>query len=262
MPVEDKIGYGELTEVKTQHFARIIAMHLAITQAVLNRNPHFGPRYRYVDMTAGKGYTPNGFTGSPLLFLEKAESYKFRKAYRADFIEQNEGNLEELKRNVGKLTEEEGWRSPDVHYHHGKYEQVIPSLFRAVDWREMGLVFVDPSGTLPNFGTLKTISSIRPKMEILVYLSTTNVKRVYHTKSKLLSDHIGSINKKHWLVRRPFTWDQHKWTFLLGSNTDIFKSYKSIDFLRLDSKEAQQFFPTLDLSAKQRMEKKQPRLFD
>jgi hypothetical protein len=70
------------------------------------------------------------------------------------------------------------------------------------------------------------------------------------------------MGKKYWLIRKPLSWDSHKWTFLLGSNTGNFKNYKSIDFYRLDSDEAQQFFPKLNLSEKQRMKRKQPPLLD
>jgi hypothetical protein len=48
---------------------------------------------------------------------------------------------------------------------------------------------------------------------------------------------------------------------LLGSAWDKFKNYKQIEFMRLDSEEAQSFFPKLNLSAKQRMAEKQPPLF-
>jgi hypothetical protein len=47
-----------------------------------------------------------------------------------------------------------------------------------------------------------------------------------------------------------------------GSNTDLFKDYRRIDFYQLDSKEAEAFFPKLNLSSRQRMDRLQPRLFD
>ena len=70
------------------------------------------------------------------------------------------------------------------------------------------------------------------------------------------------VGKQHWLIRKPISWDTHKWTFLLGSNKDIFKDYKKIDFFRINSTEAQNFFPKLNLSEKQRQVLAQPPLFD
>lgn len=89
-------------------------------------------------------------------------------------------------------------------------------------------------------------------MEILLYVPTTNIKRVHHLTDRLLSDAMADIGKKYWLVRRPLTWDSLKWTFLLGSNTPLFKDYDKIDFVRLDSPAGQAIFPALNLSRKQR----------
>ena len=71
-----------------------------------------------------------------------------------------------------------------------------------------------------------------------------------------------SIAKRHWLVRKPISGDRHQWTFLLGSNSDLFKDYGKIDFFRIKSQQAVQFFPRLDLSSRQRQQRLQPPLFD
>ena len=65
MPVEDGIGYGELTPIKIEHLAKIIEMHLLITQATLKKHSYYHQWYRYIDLTAGKGISPNEIKGSP-----------------------------------------------------------------------------------------------------------------------------------------------------------------------------------------------------
>jgi hypothetical protein len=76
-------------------------MHMAITQAVIKKHPTFyESEYRYVDLTAGKGQTPDGNIGSPMVFLEKVSDAKFDISYRADFIERDIENFDALKKTV------------------------------------------------------------------------------------------------------------------------------------------------------------------
>lgn len=105
------------------------------------------------------------------------------------------------------------------------------------------------------------MTKLRPRMEILIYLPATNIKRLFPYTNKLLSDFMKTIGKKYWLIRKPIPWDQHQWTFLLGINKDILKDYKKIDFFKLDSEQAQSFFPKLNLSSKQMRDAVQPKLF-
>lgn len=100
MPIENGVGYGEYTGVKIEHLSKILAMHMAITQAVIRKHDFYESLYRYVDLTAGKGGTPDGNIGSPLVFLEKASDTKFTIPFRADLIEREQSNIDELKQVV------------------------------------------------------------------------------------------------------------------------------------------------------------------
>ena len=264
MPKIDHVGFGKFTAPKMEVFRRIVGMHLVVTQAVLNNRPAYKQLYKYVDATSGKGYTPESeLLGSPLMFLRAVHEEKFFKDFEINLIEQDQNNFEELRENVKNYCEKQNWRDEgSIRYHLGSYEDIFLEIFRVENNRELGLIFIDHSGDLPNFDMIKAVSELRPRMEILLYLSARNIKRLHHLTNRSLFDYMQEISKSHWLIRRPDKFDNLEWTFLLGSNADIFKDYKKIDFFRLESDEAQRFFPKINLTSKQRMEKLQPRLWE
>lgn len=261
MPIENGVGYGEYTGVKIEHLSKILAMHMAITQAVIKKHAsYYEPEYRYIDLTAGKGSTPDGNSGSPIIFLDKTNDAKFDIPFRADLIEREPNNIESLKKVIHSHpmgNSEQG----KIHFHLGDYENIAPQLFKSKKDFELGLVYVDPSGDLPDFKTITHIINMRPRMEILLYLSATNIKRQYQQTKKFLADFLQETSKEHWLIRKPLKGDSHQWTFLLGSNIGFFKPHKKINsyFCLLDSPEGKEIFEKMNLSQDQRFEQKQPR---
>ena len=261
MPKVDDVGYSESTVEKIAHLEKILGMHLAVTQAVLNKHLNYPHLYRYVDLTAGKGFSPDGkLKGSPITFLEQAEADNIYLPYRADFIERNPKNIAELEKNVAEVVARNGWADRKLFYHNGDYRKKIQELFPDVNPNEFGLTFVDPSGELPDFETLHDIAVKRPKMEILIYLASTNVKRQHQYTQRDLEDYINGVGKAYWLCGRPAIHDHFKWIFMLGTSTDVFKNYKRIGFYRLDSEEGQDLFLKVKLTKEEHKEFIQPPL--
>jgi three-Cys-motif partner protein len=261
MPIKNGIGYSEFTPKKIEDFSKIIAMHLAITQAVINRNPAIFPReYHYIELTAGQGYSPDGQKGSPLVFIEKAEEEKFYLPIKADFIDCESGNISELIENLKRLKTERNWTKVSWEFHCGNYQDEIKKILNTKH-NNLGLVFIDPTGSPPDKTTLRHISTYRPKMDVLIYISATNVKRILKYTNLRLTDYIQETSKKFWLIRKAQKSDKHKWTFLLGSNTKL-SEHKGIKLFSLESEIGQAILEDLNYTTKEKFESIQPKLFE
>ena len=252
MPIKNGVGFGTHTELKINHLRNILAMHINITGAVIDKCRYYERVYHYIDATAGPGKCPElGLIGSPMVFIKTAQS---KGLYcKCDLIEIRQEHCDSLSRNLNQHQCING----TINIHCDDYAEVLSTLMLP-NRNQLGLIFVDPSGEVPDFEVIGKALEGRPRMEVLFYLPAANLKRFYHHTGMKLANYMQQVHKNHWLIREPV--GRHQWTFLLGSNTDLFKSYSKIGFYRFDSLEAQRIFPVLNFTKDELQHAKQASL--
>lgn len=239
MPIISGQGYGPQTARKQEDFRGLIRLHLEICQGIFTRNLS-NHHYHYIDANAGSGQY-EGHTGSPLIFLEEIK--KRSMLFDAYFLEINPSNCSALRSLV--RTE------PNVQVIEGDHHETLPNVALRPP-PSLGLIYCDPNGTAPPFDILANLSQ-KPayqKMDVLMYLSASNIKRVSNAFSRRrLKDLMAPIAKKHWLVRTPA--DKHEWTFILGTNWTKFPAWHRAGFYGLDSEQGNTILEYLHCTKKE-----------
>jgi hypothetical protein len=231
MPLDGSIGYGQWTAWKQEHYRRIIRRHIAIIDLR-------GPIHHF-DLTAGWGFQegPDGLIpGSVVTFLDEAR--KARHPYSAWFFEKDYLTFRRLKETVDERESSHG----ETFCISGDYrEELIPRLrkLRIDMWPKepYGLIYVDHSGDLPDFDVLSVANAVAPRLDLLMYLPATNIKRIAKSpdceETRRLQEALFAIGKRRWLIRE--AQGAHQWTLLLGTNWVGYREDPSIALFAMDS---------------------------
>lgn len=257
----DGVGYSKSTIKKLEYLSVIFKYHLKITNAVLEKNDYFLQSYRYIDLTAGKGYIPDIGDGSPIIFIKSVKETNFKSPIFIDLIEKENKNIISLKKIIKSTGDFPSNIQPNcINYYESNYEDEVPRIIKNKS-KEFGLIYVDPTGQLPSLDTLRYIAENRPLMEILIYISATNIKRQQHYIEIELIDFTKQVKKESWLIRSPQKSDKFQFTFLMGSNAKkLFREYKQISFYPIDSKNGKDIVNRLNLTKANYQKKIQPKL--
>lgn len=248
-----EIGQSEWTFNKQEDFRSVIRMNIRLT--IAGKNGWAAPFYRYFDLNAGCGQY-NGIVGSPLIFMQEAESLEVD--YKAILIEKETENCMKLKdissgfnghieiANMDHVDYFSNWRPIDSYM--GKLR---------------GAIYHDPNG-MPSFDLLADISRMKDfrHIDMIVYLSATTVKRVrgaFPNRYKALLDSLKIIDKPFWKVRFPKGHQQ--WTFLIGTRWDKYPDWANRGFHDLRSPNGKEIIEKLSLTAKEFHEQHQNGLF-
>ncbi len=257
---KNDVGVSEYTDLKQQIFRELLKMHIRIVKGILSRNEWPDQRYWYIDLTAGPGKY-DGHVGSPVIFHEEIE--KAGMPYSAILFEREQ----KFHESLGKYFEEmknSGQVTGEVEIVHKPYQEGKKDTnFKRPRY---GLVYIDPSGDMPDFDYLGDISRYKANqyMDFLINISATNVKRIRKSPdtdfSENLMELLGKLDKKHWLVREPYA--KHQWTMLIGTNWDAFPKFKGRRFFRTNEPDGRDILQRLSMTTSEYEEAYQLTLFN
>jgi len=255
MPVdENQVGHGDYTELKTFNFKKIVEMHARVCKGIIPRSTWCDRRYFYLDLTAGTGFLPK--TNQPncahvMINTLRSTGLEFQ----AHLIDEN--NADTLRANLD--------RSPALYYYPNNHNDIMENIIsRHLKKPSYGLMFYDPNSPGITNGNWQSLDSIADaytkypalgKVDLMMYLSGTAVKRANSSTQKKLWDWLATINKKYWVIRKPKgTW---QWTFILGTNWDSYPSIKSIGFHPSNTPEGSNYFDTINFT-REKLDKMHP----
>ena len=144
----------------------------------------------------------------------------------------------------------------------GDHTDTLPTFFNLPRRRKKyGLLYADPSGVAPPFNLLAAFASHYKRIDLLIYLSATNLKRkraAQNGSTPTLIDELSNIDKDQWIIREPH--GQHQWSFLLGSNWLNYPTYESEGFHRVSSATGQCILHRLNYTENERQQYEQLKL--
>jgi three-Cys-motif partner protein len=257
MPLDGSAGYGEGTPRKRHDFKDYQRLHLQVARAVMNRSDWAGDIYHYVELYAGPG-RPGGEEGTPLIFVENAlEEGGEWNAYFCEIDPESVQRLGTELSTYGRVAFERSAVYPRDH-REAVIEIASHIQARSPGKRAFGLIFADPNGTRldEEIESIQTLSEAHPRMDILLYLSATSIKRSRSLfGSSSLLERLAAIGKQRMLIREPHT--EQQWTFVLLTNWGQYPDWRRRSFHDSNSKAGARILEKLELTPKERQEKNQ-----
>jgi hypothetical protein len=242
MPVDNGYGWSWHTPIKQAHYAEIVYKHVNVVAGMLGVYPKWiYPAYHLLDVTAGWGIDPaTGKDGSPLVFLRRVMNLPM--PYRCWFFEKEREQFESLQKKVVPVREDD--RCIGLECVHASFEHRLLETAREIKERcrgkqAFGLLYYDPTGeAIPDdlIHLLKRFNRILPRMDILINISATNVKRTANstacTNYRPLKACLNDLDRKVWLIREIHRGDAFQWTFVLGTGYSSFPNLEQIGLYR------------------------------
>lgn len=249
-----KQGQSELTPRKEYDLNEILHYLFSVHRAILRKHDYLTRLpFLYCDINCGSGEnTQVGCEGSPSVFMRAMSHFSFK--VNAYFVDIEKERTDELKRTIVP--------APWVNVICGDHAEILPVIVNGSKRGSHGLIYHDPNG-MPSLDLLERVFQDRnaKSVDVLIRLNATVIKRCRTAWPdrgyECLSDMLGRISKKNWLIQEPQS--VHQFSFLLGSNFSNLSELKKIGMHLLDSGEGQAIFDKLNLT-KNEIEYNHPRL--
>ena len=245
------------TEAKEADFRGILDMHITICKGILRR--HQAAPYLYADLYAGPGHLEfNGrrFLGSPLIAQELLTRAGI--PYEAIHFEKDPEVAARLAEALWVPTSLVDVPNADsAPIYNEAFQDGFPRWLERAGRQpdRYGVVYADPIRDEIPHELLNQAARMMPKVDLLSYVSATQYKRRRGVDSgrPYLADHIGAVDKRIALIRKPLgAW---QWTFVLWSNWVNLPDWQRRGFYRLDSEDGRLILDRLNLTAREHKDK-------
>lgn len=254
------IGVSEETPYKRAALGSLLEVITRVSQSVMRRSPWADRRFWIYDLNAARPYYPdaagNTISGSAVMGVEIAR--RLELDYQAYLCELRQDNADALANHfVGDKL---------VKVLAGKAEDTLPKELARAGSPRFGYVYSDPNGpTQIPVALLETIfrRPVYKCTDLILYAAAGTLKRCIEAGIEVddLDTFRKRINKKYWMVRTPRGSNGQQWTFLVGTNWDLFPKLTKQGFYRLDTPEGQEIWRNLSLTKKQAAQQVQPSFF-
>lgn len=263
MPLEYAAGISGNSPLKQQNYRTILTAQMHMVLAMMRRHTWICPRYLHIDLNAGPGQYSDGMLGSPLIAADICQQLSI--AFSSWCIEKEAATYAHLLQGFQARYPEKHASLFTVSEHarfrlvHDDAAHALSCLMHVIEghprWNNLnaiyGMIYTDHNG-LPNFPLLAQCAEWFARVDILMHVPATVIKRCFYSPAnqldKRLNDLMNGIKKDYWLVREPH--NHFQWTFVLGTNWDDFPEFAKIGLYRTDSQRGRSILKKLSLNAK------------
>lgn len=206
---------------QSREFTLYKELGLSAIFSILVNNRRWQKEYKYIDLNSGAGWNASAkVKGSPLVFIETAE--KLNRRYTAYFVDRRQ----EAIQNLSYILKD---RLLYCNLYVADNKDALE--FLPLNPWDAGILLCDPNG-YKDLPSIELLNSLPSNIDIVLSWNSMSIKRLtgYFKNNPspcsenipILTEYIEKVNRKNWLIRKPFLNDKWKFTMLVGSNLPLY----------------------------------------